>query len=74
MIKGKNKKSPHLIGVAYRTSSQTAKKIEWIQKIDAVLSSIKITCDSTIILTGDTNTDLLSSSTTRDKYGQMLHT
>ena len=30
--------------------------------------------NSTIILTGDTNIDLLSSSTTRDMYKQMLHT
>ena len=44
------------------------------EKIDAVLSSIKSTWDSAIILTGDTNVDLLSSSTTRDMYEQMLHT
>ena len=44
-----------------------------IGKIDSVLSSIKSTWDSTIILTGDTNIDLLSSSTTRDMYKQMLH-
>ena len=45
-----------------------------MEKIDAVLSSIKRTWDSAIILTGDTNIDLLSSSTTRDMYEQMLHT
>ena len=73
-IKGKNKKSPYLIGVVYQPSSENAKKIEWIEKIDAVLSSIKSTWDSTIILAGDTNIDLLSSSTTRDMYEQMLHT
>ena len=38
------------------------------------LSSIKSTWDSTIILTGDINIDLLLSSTTRDMYEQMLHT
>ena len=53
---------------------ENAKKIEWIEKIDAVLSSIKSTWDSTIILTGDTNNDLLSSLMTRDMYEQMLHT
>ena len=71
--KGKNKKSPYLIGIIYQPSSENAKKIEWIKKIDAVLSSIKSLWDSTIILTGDTNNDLLSSSTTRDMYEQMLH-
>ena len=73
-VRGKNKKSPNLIGVAYQPSSENAKKIEWIEKIDAVLSSIKSTSDSSIILTGDTNIDLLSSSTTRDRYKEMLHT
>ena len=73
-VKGKNKKTPYLIGIVYQPSSENAKKIEWIEKIDAVLSSIKSTWDSIIIVTGDTNTDLLSSSTTRDMYEQMLHT
>ena len=72
-VKGKNKKSSYLIGVVYQPSSKNAKKIEWIEKIDAVLSSIKSTWDSTIILTGDTNIDLLSSSMTHDMYEQMLH-
>ena len=61
-------------GVVYQPSSENAKKIEWIEKIDSVLSSIKSTWDSTIILTGDTNIDLLSSSMTRDMYERMLHT
>ena len=41
-VKGKNKKSPYLIGVVYQPSSENAKKIEWIEKVDAVLSSIKL--------------------------------
>ena len=63
-----------MTGVVYQPSSENAKKIEWIEKIDAVLSSIKSTLNSTIILAGDTNIDLLSSSATRDMYEQMLHT
>ena len=73
-VKGKNKKSSYLIGVVYQPSSENAKKVEWIEKIDAVLSSIKSTCDGTIILADDTNIDLLSSSTTSNTYEQMLHT
>ena len=61
------------MGIVYEPSSKNA-KIEWIEKTDAVLSSIKSIWDSTIILTGDTNIDLLSSSTTRNMYEQMLHT
>ena len=73
-IKDKNKKSPNLIGVVYQPSSEIAKNIESIENIEAVLSSIKSTWDSTIILTGDINIDLLSSSTTRDMYEEVLHT
>ena len=46
-VNGKNKKSPYLIRVVYQPSSENAKKIEWTEKIDAVLSSIKSTWDST---------------------------
>ena len=73
-VKGKNKNSPYLAGDVYQPSSENAKKIEWIEKIDAVLSSIKSTWDGTIILAGDTSIDLLSSSTTRNMYEQTLHT
>ena len=38
-VKG-NKSSPYLIGIVYQPSSENSKKIEWIEKIDAVLSSI----------------------------------
>ena len=58
----------------YQPSSENAEKIERIEKIDAVLSSVKSTWDSTIILAGDTNIDLLSGSTTRNMYKQKLHT
>ena len=62
-VKGKNKKLPYLIGVFYQPSSRNAKKIDWIEKVDTVLSSIKSTWNSTIIPTGD---NLLSSSTTHE--------
>ena len=61
-VKGKNKKSPYLIGIVYQPNSENAKKIEWLEKIDAVLTSIKSTWGITIILTGDTNIDLQSWS------------
>ena len=47
-LKGKNKKSPNLIGVVYQPP-ENAKKIEWSEIIDAVLYSIKSTWDSIII-------------------------
>ena len=42
--------------------------------MDAVLSSIKSTLDSSAVLAGDTNIDLLSSSMARDMHEQMLDT
>ena len=39
-VKGINK-SPYLTETVHQPSSKNAKKIEWIEKIDAVLSSIK---------------------------------
>ena len=35
-VKGKNKKSPNLIGVVYQPNSENAKKIQCIEKTDAV--------------------------------------
>ena len=35
-VKSKNKKSPYFIGIVYQTSSENAKKIEWIENNDAV--------------------------------------
>lgn len=43
-------------------------------EMDAVLSSIKSTWDRSVILTGDTNIDLLSSFTARHIYKKMLDT
>ena len=75
-VKGKNKKSSYLTGIIYQYNSENTKNIEWIEKIDAILSSVKSTWHSTIIQTdrqtGDTNIDLLSSSTTRDMYKQQM--
>ena len=42
-VKGKNKKLPYLIGIVYHPSFENAKKIDRIEKVDAVLSSIKST-------------------------------
>lgn len=57
-VKGKNKRSPYLIGFVYQPNSENAKNIEWIDKTDPVVSSIKSTRESSIILTDNTNIDL----------------
>ena len=50
-VKGKNKKSSYLTGIIYQYNSENTKNIEWIEKIDAILSSVKSTWHSTIIKT-----------------------
>lgn len=48
--------------------------MEYIEKMDTIISSIKSNCDSSIILTRDTNIDLLSRPTDRDMYEPLLET
>ena len=59
-IQGKKKKSARLIGLFYQRSSENNKKIEWIEKLDSVLSIVKSMWNGVIMITGDSNIDLLA--------------
>ena len=75
MDRSAGKNTSHcFVRVGYQPSSEDAKKIEWIEEVDSVLSSIKITGKTSIILAGDTNIDLTSYSTTCGVFEQMLDT
>ena len=63
-----------MIGVIYQPSHKNAEEMEYIEKMDPVLSSMKSTFNSSVILTRDTTIDLLSSSMARDMYKQLLNT
>jgi len=48
-VKGKNKHSSYLIGVFYQPSSEAKHKLEWIGKLDGVLSYVKSIWNSSVI-------------------------
>ena len=61
-IQEKKKNSTCLIGVFYQPSSENNKKLEWIEKLDSVLSIVKSTWNGNIMITGNSNIDLLAST------------
>ena len=52
-IQGKKKNSACLIGVFYQPSSEDNKNLEWIEKLDSVLSMVKSTWNGNIMITED---------------------
>ena len=61
-IQEKKKNSTCLIGVFYQPSSENSKKLEWIEKLDSVLSIVKSTWNGNIMITGNSNINLLAST------------
>ena len=60
-IRGRNKNSPTLICIAYQPSSIEAEKLEWLEKFEALMTDIYTPWKGALILTGDSNIDLLNS-------------
>ena len=73
-VQGKKKNSACLIGVFYQTSSENNKNLEWIEKLDSVLSMVKSTWNGNIIVTEDSNIDLLASTEIQKRYIAVLET
>ena len=73
-IQGRKKNSACLIGVFYQPSSENNKKLEWIEKLDSVLSIVKSTWKGTVRITGDSNIDLLASTEIQKRYIEVLET
>ena len=71
-IQGRKKNSACLIGVFYQASSENNKKLEWIEKLDSVLSIVKSTCNATVMITGDSNIGLLASTEIQKRYIEVL--
>ena len=61
-IEGKKKNSACFIGVFYQPSSENNKKLEWIEKLDSVLSIVKSNWNGNIMITGNSIIDLLAST------------
>ena len=73
-IQGRKKNSACLIGVFYLPSSENNKKLEWIEKLDFVLSIVKSTWNGTFMITEDSNIDLLASTEIQKSYIEVLKT
>ena len=73
-IQGRKKNSACLIGVFYQPSSENNKKLEWLEKLDSVLSIVKSTWNGTVRITGDSNIDLLASTEIQKRYTEVLET
>ena len=73
-IQGRKKNSACLIGVFYQPSSENNKKLEWLEKLDSVLSIVKSTWKGTVRITGDSNIDLLASTEIQKRYIEVLET
>lgn len=59
-VRGRNKNTPYLVGVMYQPSSDENIKLDWLEKLDSLLSKICVKWNGVIILTGDYNIDLLA--------------
>ena len=73
-IQGRKKNSACFIGVFYQPSSENNKKLEWIEKLDSVLSIVKSTWNGKVRITGDSNIDLLASTEIQKRYNEVLET
>ena len=73
-IQGRKNYSACLIGVFYQPSSENNKKLEWIEKLDSVLSIVKSNWNGNIMITGDSNIDLLASTEIQKRYIEVLET
>ena len=56
----------------YQPSSEYNKKPEWIEKLDSVLSIVKSKWKGNIMITGDSNIDLLASTEIQKRYIEVL--
>ena len=57
-IKEKYKKPSILPGIVYQPSPQIEEKMEWLDKIETMLSKTASKFTGTIILAGDTNSNV----------------
>ena len=62
-IQGKKK-----LSASYQPSSENNKKLEWIEKLDSVLSIVKSTWNGNIMINGDSNIDLLALTEIQKRY------
>ena len=72
-VEGKNKNHSFLIGTVYQPNSDIASKEEWLQSLETRLSYINSKWDGPIIICGDTNINLSSTSAITQQYTELLN-
>lgn len=70
----KNKNKNYVVVVFYQSRPKDKEKLNWIQKLYSILSSITTTWNKTIIIAGDTSIDYKKSSAVLEKYKQVIDT
>ena len=68
MARNKRKKPSILLGIIYRPSPQIQEKMEWLDKIETMLSITASTFTGTIVLAGDTNINANEPSRPQKRY------
>jgi len=58
-FRGRNKNTPFLVIAVYQPSSKEEEKLDWLVKFDGLLADITIKWNGIVLITGDTNIDLL---------------
>ena len=70
----KGKKSPFLAAVFYQPSSEDLDKRNWMQKLETLISYVHTIWSDPIVITGDTNIDVLKSNyNVANEYKETLH-
>ena len=72
-VRGTRNSMPYLIGVIYQPSSNESIKTKWLENFDHLMTEIYCKWTGPIILTGDTNIDLLKDNANIQRYKQILH-
>ena len=72
-VKGKNRNHSYLLSAVYQPNSDIASKEAWLQTFETILSHISNIWDGPVIICGDTNIDILSESSVRQQYIDLLN-
>ena len=54
-FQGTSRNKNYLVNVFWQPSPEDKEKLRWIQKLDTILSTVTMTWNKTIIISGDTN-------------------
>ena len=71
-VPGRNKYSKALIGVIYRSERIGLSPSDWLDALETLLAHLTVSWDGLLLLTGDTNIDMLKPSDSHTKRYQSI--